>query len=133
MTTINTTRPNEEVAKIQARAEQVKNFYDERIGYLKAASGKMDALVEKFFGSNLEIGNMYSTTGIDEGCNDGNGMCAHATFKMGKEYANKSLFAKRMQEAFRAGLPLNIYCSFRDYKIKDGVVSFEIQVSKNNQ
>lgn len=127
--TLDTTRADAYVAKIVAKAEQVKSFVSSKIERLKKSEPQIISFLNKFGGKDLVISNMYSTGMSDTEYTEGCQLVAHCKFTLSKEYKNPKLLAAKLKENWVSLFPKGtLSAQFNDWKIKGTSVEFEIWI-----
>lgn len=123
-TIIDTLRIDNEVEIIKNKFDEITEFRKKRleqINKLVNSESAFNEFLTTFNGIDSFIGNMYSSSSNIN-------MVAHGSFILTKEYKNLSLLASKMEKYWKDNIQskFNISASFREYKIKNNKVEFEL-------
>lgn len=122
--TIDTQRLTNFVTKQEQRLLEIQKFTTDRLNSLNLLIPTLESIVKKHSGTDLTVGNMYSTHIDDTAYTDAAKLIVCCSFTLTKQIKNERLFITKVVQSLKE----NQISTDRVYIPIDGVVKFQIWV-----
>lgn len=126
---IDASRATDEVKKIRDRAITIENFVKQKLEILDGVQPSIQNFMEKVGATELSLENMYSTGSVSHETYSGDcWLMVHGVLTLKKEFANKNLLAKKLNDNWKELVPSVANAQFVHYKIVGCIVKFELLI-----